>query len=267
MPNALDGTGAKVSERRGVGVIVLVVLVAVGLVGCSVDLGDSDGGLVSGPTPPARAGAYVWVCGAPDLIMGSADGGATWQQCSRRPDGDIMAGDLWAIAFGDVDSGWAVRRGVFHEKASVLASADAGRTWSEQSPGTRNARLLAVAATDARHVWAVGEQRIKGLSEQGKGLVLASADGGATWTRQRLPAGLVPLRAAFADARHGWLIAGGASHFDFDYHVLATTDGGRHWRLSYSAPNGIALFGVAAAGPPPTGVPPGSLRTRAVVTS
>lgn len=249
MCGALDGTGAKVSERRGVGVIVLVVLVAVGLVGCSVDVGDSDGGLVSGPTPPARAGAYVWVCGAPDLIVGSADGGATWQQCSRRPDGDIMAGDLWAIAFGDADHGWAVRRGVFHEKASVLATTDAGRTWSEQSPGTRNARLLAVAATDARHVWAVGEQRIKGLSDQGKGLVLASADGGATWTRQRLPAGLVPFRAAFADARHGWLIAGGASHFDFDYHVLATTDGGRHWRLSYSAPSGIALFGVAAAGP------------------
>ena len=247
MPNALDGTGAKVSERRGVGVIVLVVLVAVGLVGCSVDLGDSDGGLVSGPTPPARAGAYVWVCGAPDLIMGSADGGATWQQCSRRPDGDIMAGDLWAIAFGDVDSGWAVRRGVTRPQATLLATTDAGRTWSEQSPGTRNARLLAVAATDARHVWAVGEQRIKGLGGQGKGLVLASADGGATWTRQRLPAGLVPFRAAFADARHGWLIAGGASHFD--YHVLATTDGGRHWRLSYSAPNGIALFGVAAAGP------------------
>ena len=233
------------SVRRGVGVVVLAVLVAVGLAGCSVDLGGSNGGLVSGPTPPARAGAHVWVCGAPDLIIGSADGGASWQQRSRRADGDIMTGDLWAIAFGDVSHGWAVRRGVAHKKASLLASTDAGRTWTEQSAGISNGRLLAVAATDARHVWAVGYQYVD--YPPGKGLVLASADGGETWTRQRLPAGLVPFRAAFSDARHGWLIAEGASHFD--YHVLATADGGRHWRLSYSAPSGIRLSGVATAGP------------------
>ncbi len=235
------------SVRKAVGVVVLAVLVAVGLAGCSLDLGDSGGDLVSGPTPPARAGAYVWVCGAPDLIIGSADGGATWQQRSRRPDGDIMTGDLWGIAFGDADHGWAVRRGVAHEKASLLASADAGRTWTEQSLAISNGRLLAVAATDARHVWAVGYQYVAGPDyPPGKGLVLASADGGATWARQQLPAGLVPYRAAFSDARHGWLIAEGAVN---EYHVLATADGGRQWRLSYSAPSGIRLSGIATAGP------------------
>jgi photosystem II stability/assembly factor-like uncharacterized protein len=227
--------------------MILGLLGAVLLAGCSADSGDPYAALTPGPTPTARPGAYVWVCGAPDLIIGSADGGAAWQVRSRGADGDIMTGDLWGIAFGDTGHGWAVRRGVTRPRATLLATTDAGRTWSEQSPGTRNGRLLAVAATDASHVWAVGEQRLKGFGDQGKGLVLASADGGATWTRQQLPAGFVPFRVAFADARHGWLIAGGASHFD--YHVLATSDGGRHWRLSYSAPKGIALFGVAAVGP------------------
>lgn len=234
--------------RGGVAIVVLAVLVAVGLAGCGVDPGDSGGGLVSGPMPSARPGAYVWVCGGADLITGSADGGSTWQVRSRRPDGDILIGDLWAIAFGDADHGWAVRRGVAYEKASLLASADAGRTWSEQFVAVSNGRLLAVAATDARHVWAVGYQYVKGSSfPGGKGLVLASTDGGATWTRQRLPAGLSPFRVAFADARHGWLLAVNVDPTGGD-RVLSTSDGGAHWRVSYALPDGIFLRDIASLG-------------------
>jgi len=224
------------------------MLVAVALAGCNVDVGDHSGGLVSGPTPPARAGAYIWVCGAFDLIIGSADGGASWQERNRRPDGDIIAGDLWAIVFGDADHGWAVRRGVAHEQASLLASTDAGRTWTEQSVSISNGRLLAVAATDAQHVWAVGYQHVEGSDHPpDKGLVLASADGGATWTRQHVPAGLSPFRVAFGDTRHGWLLAGNADHSG-GYHVLSTSDGGTHWRVSYAAPQGVFLRAIAPLG-------------------
>jgi photosystem II stability/assembly factor-like uncharacterized protein len=225
-----------------------LVLLAAVLAGCG---GSSGGGpsawITSGPSPQARLGAYIWVAGAPDVVLRSSDGGARWTVIQRRPDGDIMTGDLWAVAFGDAGHGWAVRRGIRSPVATVAATADVGRTWQWQYPGPKKARLLAVAAVGARHAWAVGDQRLTGYSMQGKGLVLATTDGGATWTRQRLPAGLVPFRVAFSDARHGWLIADGASLVD--YHVLATSDGGRHWRVSYSAPSGINLRDVATAGP------------------
>jgi photosystem II stability/assembly factor-like uncharacterized protein len=219
------------------------LLGAVGLAACGSLSNDPYAGLAPGPTPPAHPGAYVWVVGAPDVVIGSADGGATWQLRHRRPDGDIMTCDLWAVAFGDADHGWAARRGVGSPAATVLATLNAGKTWRWQYPGAKNARLLAVAAVGARHAWAVGDQPLPGLGAQGRGLIVATSDGGATWTRQRLPAGLVP----FSDARHGWLVAESPSLVD--YHVLATSDGGRHWRVSYSAPSGINLRNVAAVGP------------------
>jgi photosystem II stability/assembly factor-like uncharacterized protein len=232
-----------VSLRRGVGIVVLAVLVAVGLAGCSVDLSGSSAALGSGTTPPARPGAYVWVCGAPDLVVGSADGGATWQVRHRRPDGDIMTGDLWAIAFGDVSHGWAVRRGIVSPTATLLATADAGRSWTWQRTAPRGGRLIAVTATDASHVWAVGYQSGNGPGPSGRSLVIASADGGATWTRQQLPAAAAPSGVAFADARHGWILD------EYANRVYATADGGMHWRVAYSAPTGVFLRDLASSGP------------------
>jgi photosystem II stability/assembly factor-like uncharacterized protein len=245
MYGALGGTGAKVSMGRGPGAVILGLLGIMLLVGCSANSGDPYTALTPGPTPQSHPGSYVWVCGVPDLIIGSADGGASWQVRSRRVNGDIMAGDLWAIAFGDVDHGWAVRRGIGHRQASLLATADAGQTWSEQFIGTKNGRLLAVAATDARHVWAVGYQYVKGSdypNPPGKGLVLASTDGGGTWQRQRVPAGVSLFRVAFADTRHGWMLNGWGNN------VLQTTDGGAHWRVSYTAPQGVSLRDVVPLG-------------------
>jgi photosystem II stability/assembly factor-like uncharacterized protein len=234
-----------VSIHRGVLLATLTLVGGLVAAGCSVDLDSLQGGLDTGPRPPARPGAYVWACGAPDTIVGSADGGATWQVRHRRSDGDIMTGDLWGIAFGDVDHGWAVRRSVGTPTASILATADAGNSWSWQRPRIKGGRLLAVAATDAAHVWAVGYQRMQDNGEQDRGLVLASSDGGATWTRQRLPAGLSPFRVAFADARHGWLLAGRSDHGS-GYHVLSTSDGGAHWRVSHSTQ--LTLTGLDAVG-------------------
>jgi photosystem II stability/assembly factor-like uncharacterized protein len=178
--------------------------------------------------------------------MGSADGGATWQVRHRNPDMELTAGLLWAIAFGDRSHGWAVARGTSSTQARVLATVDAGKTWETQYPGVRAGWLRSVTATDADHVWAAGHQRLKGLDSQGKPLMLASADGGKTWMRQRLPAGLVPTAVAFADIRHGWALA---TDGDSRYHVISTSDGGAHWRDSYAAAPGVTLSGLAAAGP------------------
>ena len=64
------------------------------------------------------------------------------------------------------------------------------------------------------HAWAAGEP----------GVLLVTADGGATWKRQRF---LLPQRGvdvAFADARTGWLVTDAGT-------VLASSDGGAAWTV------------------------------------
>jgi len=211
------------------------MLVAITLAGCNVDLGDHSGGLVSGPTPRACAGAHVWVCGASDLIIGSVDGGATWQERSRRPDGDIIAGDLWAIVFGEADHGWAVRRGVAHEQASLLASTDGGRHWTPKASVTSKG-LLAVSFPDARHGWAVGYG----------GTVVATTDGGTTWQARNAGGDHQLRRVSFSDAEHGWALIGHEA-------LLTTGDGGRTWSVVRPAGTQDYLTGLATVDSPATG--------------
>jgi photosystem II stability/assembly factor-like uncharacterized protein len=238
------------SIHRGLALTALVLLGAAILAACSstVDLGSPYAGLTPGPTPSARPGAYVWVVGAPDLVLGSLNGGASWRVCHRRSDSDIMKGDLWAVSFGDATHGWAVRRGSGSPTATVLATSDAGATWTWQYPGPKGGRLLAVAAVGATHAWAVGYGKAPGFDYGvlNKGLVIATSDGGTSWKRQHIPAGLSPYRVAFADARHGWLLAEDAAHRPG--FVLSTSDGGAHWTVRYGAPAHTRLTGIAAVG-------------------
>ena len=89
--------------HRGFVVTTLALLGAIVIAGCSAGVGsDPSSGLAPGPTPPARPGAYVWVVGAPDLVLGSVDGGATWK-VSHRSDTNIFTGDL-AIGAHNLES-------------------------------------------------------------------------------------------------------------------------------------------------------------------
>jgi len=237
--------------RRGLLLTTAVVLSTAILAACGTSRETADIPLTPGPPPPARPGVFVWVCGSPDLVIGSANGGATWQTRHRSPDVEMTAGLLMAIAFGNRSHGWAVARGTGSSQARVLATNDGGKTWGSIYPGVRAGWLRSVAATDADHVWAAGHQSLKSSGFLGKGLMLASADGGRTWTRQGLPAGLVPEAVAFADAHHGWAVVAGDdadASPPFRYAVLSTSDGGARWRISYSAAPGDTLSGLAAAG-------------------
>ena len=224
------------------------MLVAITLAGCNVDLGDHSGGLVSGPTPRACAGAHVWVCGASDLIVAGVDGGTTWEERNRRTDGDIIAGDLWAIVFGNADHGWAVRRGVAHEQASLLASTDGGRHWTPKASVTSKG-LLAVSFPDARHGWAVGYG----------GTVVATTDGGTTWQARNAGGDHQLRRVSFSDAEHGWALIGHEA-------LLTTGDGGRTWSVVRPAGTQDYLTGLATVDSPATGdqraVRPTSASTR-----
>jgi photosystem II stability/assembly factor-like uncharacterized protein len=134
------------------------------------------------------------------------------------------------------------------ERGTVLLSDDAGKSWRQAKSVPVSVALTGVAFVSGQLGWAIGHS----------GVVLHTADGGETWTRQldgraigslaqeeartRAAAGEVASRAQrdannlaadgpdkpllgihFADDSHGWVV--GAYGL-----ALATTDGGQSWK-------------------------------------
>jgi lipoprotein-anchoring transpeptidase ErfK/SrfK len=92
----------------------------------------------------------------------------------------------------------------------VAATAWAAAGWSPQSSGTTNG-LAAVAFANSSDGWAVGAA----------GTILATSDGGTTWSTQSAPSGITQnlSAVAFANAERGWIAGAGGT-------VLATLSAG-----------------------------------------
>jgi photosystem II stability/assembly factor-like uncharacterized protein len=220
------------------GAVVLALTAVVTMAGCGAQWTTALAGITPGPPLPARAGAHVFVVGLPDVVLASADGGATWTVAHRGEITSDSLGDLWDVAFGDAQHGWAVERGSENRPAMILTTSDGGATWNWQHPGPRG-RLLAASASGARHAWAVGYRGTMPL-------LLATSDGGTTWKEQAVPRHVQALYdVAFSDVRHGWAL--GADRDQTTCFVLSTADGGAHWGVSYRA-NTARLSRLASNG-------------------
>jgi len=110
--------------------------------------------------------------------------------------------------------------------SSGLQVANSGQTTPVTAPPAeqpRVGRLDAIAFADADHGWAAG-----------KGAIIATLDGGASWTGQyRGRADILALE--FSDHVHGWAVASGS--------LLRTTDGGAAWSQA-AEPAGMVLTQV-----------------------
>jgi len=99
------------------------------------------------------------------------------------------------------------------DRGHILFSDDQGNHWTQARVPTRQ-MLTAVYFVDDQHGWAVGHDA----------QILASTDGGATWTRQfedlKREAPLLDLW--FKDASTGFAVGAYGA-------LLETTDGGQHW--------------------------------------
>jgi photosystem II stability/assembly factor-like uncharacterized protein len=99
------------------------------------------------------------------------------------------------------------------ERGHVLRSTDHGRSWTQSAAVPTRAMLTGVCFEDARRGWAVGHDEI----------ILATADGGATWTRAHFaPESQQPLLDV-ACGPDGHAIAVGA------YGSVYTTSDGVGW--------------------------------------
>jgi len=101
---------------------------------------------------------------------------------------------------------------------AAQAVLDATFGWSEVlKTDPREGFLNGVDFVDASYGWAAGF-----------GTLLATTDGGATWTQQGVPQGTGQLWAvSFSDRQHGW-----AAGEDV---ILGTTNGGATWTTQYTA--------------------------------
>lgn len=183
------------------------------------------------------------VVGAKGVCLESSDDGATWTKCAVATDRH-----LFAAQFLD---GRGLIAGEF---GTLFRSDDAGKEWNRveieweemvpelaESFGSVEPHLYALAFCDPERVWIVGEY----------GLVLASEDGGKTWTKQR-GGGLFDrhLFAAICLPAGSVLVAGQGGEIAYRAHGqtrwTSTTPGTTKdiYHLAFSAgPNEILALG------------------------
>lgn len=114
--------------------------------------------------------------------------------------------------FYDVQALDAQRAIVVGYAGKILMTEDAGRSWTIQNSGTKQA-LYSVEFVSATEGWIAGQE----------GTVLHTVDGGKTWERQESGTLLYLFALDFLDEKEGWIVGDKATY-------LRTTDGGRTWR-------------------------------------
>ena len=119
--------------------------------------------------------------------------------------------------------GWVVGNG-----GEILATADAGATWTRQASNTLF-NLNAVWFTDADSGWAVGNA----------GMALHTTDGGSTWTPMPTGASENLRDVAFALPDTGWAVGNSGA-------VLRTVNFGATWEKQNPTPS--PLYAVAFSG-------------------
>jgi photosystem II stability/assembly factor-like uncharacterized protein len=116
----------------------------------------------------------------------------------------------------------------------AVVAASFAQTWIAQSSGAK-ASLRGVSAASARVVWASGAN----------GTYLRTLDGGASWHAAVVPgAPDLDFRSVHAlDSRTAWLMSSGPGAKS---RIYKTTDGGDHWSLLFTNPDGSGFFDALA---------------------
>jgi photosystem II stability/assembly factor-like uncharacterized protein len=190
----------------------------------------------------AISDTVAWASGAQGTVVRTADGGATWQK--------LMVPDADKLDFRDVDavsgtSAYILSIGT-GPASRIYKTTDAGAHWALQfTNDDPNAFYDAMAFWDAAHGLAISD------SVDGKFVILATRDGGSTWTRvpaAALPAALANEGAfagsgtniAVAPGGHAWIGTGASSRC----RVLHTADAGTTWTIAETPIAGSASAGI-----------------------
>jgi hypothetical protein len=167
-----------------------------------------------------------WVLG-PGYLLATSDAGTHWSVQLRS------RASWWsALDFINTSTGWVIGA---HD---LLVTNDGGRRWRalpQTCPAIRSVNFVT-----ARVGFAVASGTIGPLGAawgDHAAALLTSDDGGQTWHRLATPKG--PQSVCFYSKRRGWL----GAHGD----IYGTTDGGRHWTMSFTGSTPPKGFTAAIA--------------------
>jgi photosystem II stability/assembly factor-like uncharacterized protein len=166
-----------------------------------------------------------WVCHVP--LEHTLDGGATWQRIGVDQSG--LEYNLETCAFAAGGHAWITNFGQFPDLvpniARVVVGGHPAVTFVPIPGATRSTRFLSLAFADALHGWALTQDSIAVVGDNGEPVhpsstLYRTTDGGAHWERiaTKVPVG---GRLHFTSPTNGWgLTLDG---------VERTDDGGRTW--------------------------------------
>jgi hypothetical protein len=183
------------------------------------------------------------------LVIGTSDGGNTWQDLGSLPTG-VTANVMW---FADLQNGWVFGSTLASKPAgfpgipganALFATIDGGRTWNQQTlpdplagpscPVLDEGRLSSeMRFFDANNGWVLGgascsQSTIPFSRISGAAFAWTTANGGATWTAHQMPADLLGASTPVQLLSPSQMRVEGVT-FDngfYDNVIIATDDGG-----------------------------------------
>ncbi|WP_297802560.1 YCF48-related protein [Arenimonas sp. GDDSR-1] len=202
-------------------------------------------------TTVSAQGASVWAAGHDGVILYSADAGKSWQRQRVQPwspdSQELTNGSpVLDTLFTSPTEGYAV--GAY---SLLLKTEDAGNTWTALSVGGHAAAAVDMTASDtgtfddsALELGAESDPHLNAIARTESGTLLVmgergagfrSADGGASWSKLRLP---------YAGSMFGLLSLGGERVLAFGLrgNVYQTDNAGGSWRKIESGTD-ISLIG------------------------
>lgn len=161
-------------------------------------------------------------------LFRTTDGGASWaRQPLPSPPGPAGT-TATSVSCPDADACMVV--GLAAQGTGVLATADAGRTWTASVAPAGVGVLAGVSCTTATACVAVGATPATPTSGTPEGVALTTADQGGAWHRAEVPAGTVALAAVSCPTADRCVAVGGDPTAAHPAGVaLTSSDGGASW--------------------------------------
>ena len=179
---------------------------------------DAENGWIGGATPAPGEDEGA---GGASVILGTTDGGQTWQVQLNTPV------SIFDLCFIDKAKGWASG-----SRGAIYHTDDGGRSWNAQrselelgdgpinmqSEGLKRFELMGIQFIDADHGFVAAS-----AEEEDAGRLLSTGNGGAAWRRQWIVADSGVRDVFFVNADEGWAVT------DRGQYVYHTVDAGRTW--------------------------------------
>ncbi len=169
-----------------------------------------------------------------DVILATVDGGRTWSIVRSVYSTGVTGYTFHGLQFIDARRGWTVQYLDSCSspcQADLLATEDGGATWTVRSSAAPGRVFDAVRFVDATWGWAVETDWWTYFGASGRATrLLATADGGRTWTPQLDGVGVYGITAL--DRSHAWAIAreiGCGPGCPIPPTQLYKTTDGEHW--------------------------------------